>query len=384
MKSIHYTKRGDNRSALCVAESLSDGSSGPDATWLGIEEIETLELAEPEYADTLRRLVSASLDADTHPSRPAWDKKGWLQDVQLWLTEQLGHVEIEFHRTWSISSVARVRTEEELYYFKAVAPHFHAEPRLTAYLAQRFAEQVPNIVALDEKRGWLLLRDFGDQALSGGEMSLLSRAIQEFAAMQIQCLPHAREMMSFGFADRRLDSLARDLPRMLAGDEMRLELEDVEIEELRRLEPKLAAWCVELDELGPTPTLVHGDLHPNNINVRDGRFIYFDWTDAAIAHPFVDLVPFHLWDPDGSPDRVEALNAAYLEPWKDVIPADRLLRSLALAKPIGMLYHAQSYFLLILGLEEEVRWQMYGAFPSLLRRTIEEARRLQAQEENAS
>jgi Phosphotransferase enzyme family len=383
MRSIHFAldlQDADRRSVLGVAELLNgDEIQPPGSVWIARDEIQTLETTHAAYPDLLRSLLANDGDGGRNPLRPGWTRRGWLQEVETWLGEQLGAFELELQRTWSISSVARIHAQQGQFYFKAVCPHFHAEPRISSYLTTHFSGHVPDVVAVEERRGWLLLREFGGEALLKRDLQSWERAIHRFAEMQIQAIPQVREMLDWGFADRKLDHLMPDLTRMLAQDELAIGLTDDEVEELRLLRPFLSSWCQELADLGPPATLVHGDLHPNNINEVDGRFIFFDWTDAAISHPFVDLVPFHLWEADGVPERAERLNRAYLDAWQDVVPAHKLLRALTLIKPIGPLYHAQSYFLLVLGLEEEVRWQFYDTYPRLLRRVITETRALRAQ-----
>ena len=80
--------------------------------------------------------------------------------------------------------------------------------------------------------------------------------------------------------------------------------------ELRRLEPALEQLCRRLDALGPPATLVHGDLHMLNVARLNGELVYFDWTDACISHPFLDLISLQ-WEPDET-SRAVLLNA-YLE-----------------------------------------------------------------------
>jgi Phosphotransferase enzyme family len=384
MRSIHFAldaTDAEARSVLGVAESLDgDQTQLSNAVWMTRDDVEALQVPFAAYPDLLRSMLADDGDGSRSPLRPGWTRRGWLQGVEKWLGEQLGSFTLELQRTWSISSVARVRTEEGHFFFKAVCPHFHSEPRITSYLAQRFPGQTPDVVAVDETRGWLLLQEFGGETLYKRDLESWERAIRRFAEIQIQAIAYAEEMLDSGVADRRLDRLVPDLSRMLSQDEMAIGLNEDEIIELRLMQPQLSSWSEELTELGPPATLVHGDLHPNNVNEDDGQFIFFDWTDAAVSYPFVDLVPFHLWDADGVPDRVERLNNAYLEPWQDLVPARNLQRAQALIGPLGQLYHAQSYFLLVLGIEEEVRWQFYDMWPRLLRRVIEESRALQGRE----
>ena len=42
---------------------------------------------------------------------------------------------------------------------------------------------------------------------------------------------------------------------------------------------------------GRPDALRHGDTHLGNIAVRNGVALFFDWSDACIALPFLDLAP---------------------------------------------------------------------------------------------
>jgi aminoglycoside phosphotransferase (APT) family kinase protein len=49
--------------------------------------------------------------------------------------------------------------------------------------------------------------------------------------------------------------------------------------------PELATYAVP-------PSLVHGDLHLGNVALGPRGHLFFDWTDAGVAHPFLDLLTF--------------------------------------------------------------------------------------------
>ena len=56
--------------------------------------------------------------------------------------------------------------------------------------------------------------------------------------------------------------------------------------------PALVESCLRLDAIGPGPSLVHGDFHPWNVVYGPGTTRVFDWSDAAVSHPFVDLATY--------------------------------------------------------------------------------------------
>ena len=106
------------------------------------------------------------------------------------------------------------------------------------------------------------------------------------------------------------------------------------------LVPALTEICRRLAACGLPATLVHGDLHLGNVARIDGELRYFDWTDACVAHPFIDLLSLQ-WEPDEA--KRAALLDAYLEPWLEVAPAERLREAADLAAVVIPLHHAVSY-----------------------------------------
>ncbi len=122
--------------------------------------------------------------------------------------------------------------------------------------------------------------------------------------------------------------------------------------------PELKAICRRLGELDVPPTLVHGDLHLGNATRIDGELRYFDWTDACVAHPFIDLLSLQ-WEPDEA--NRAALLDAYLEPWLEVAPAERLREAVDLAGVVIPLHHAVSYATIGANLEPSARPELDAA-----------------------
>jgi len=132
-------------------------------------------------------------------------------------------------------------------------------------------------------------------------------------------------------------------------------LEAKEVRALRRLLPRFQELIGRLDALGPPPTLVHGALHPGNATRLDGRIAYFDWTDACVAHPFVDLHSLQ-WERDQATR--ESLLHAYLEPWRDAAMEETLREAVAVAHVVTPLHHAVSYATIARSLESTSRSEL--------------------------
>jgi aminoglycoside phosphotransferase (APT) family kinase protein len=129
--------------------------------------------------------------------------------------------------------------------------------------------------------------------------------------------------------------------------------------------PELASACNRLDEIGPDPTLVHGDLHPWNVAVGAGGPIVYDWSDAAVGHPFIDLPVFVRRAEDPAVRRT--LRSAYLARWSDVLSPAALEEAGDLALVVGSVYQAQSYVAILESLDPEDRFDMAAAGGVFLR-----------------
>ncbi len=157
--------------------------------------------------------------------------------------------------------------------------------------------------------------------------------------------------------DQRVDlALVFDPP---AGSAATLNAAD--LNDLKGLEPRIEAMLAELARAGTPPALVHGDLHLGNVAERAGRLVVFDWTDAAIAHPFVDLL---VWTFESDLAARDVLAGAYLDAWP---PEDRKrLTSVKHLLPTFLhLYHAISYHELVANIEPAARSEMNGLYKHL-------------------
>jgi Ser/Thr protein kinase RdoA (MazF antagonist) len=104
--------------------------------------------------------------------------------------------------------------------------------------------------------------------------------------------------------------------------------------------------------------LIHGDLHTGNVASRDGKMQIFDWTDAAISHPFFDLdVIFSEEDSAVS----EALQSVYLSAWERHFPAGQVRRAFKISRVVYGLYHAVSYQYILNNLAEADREEINTA-----------------------
>jgi hypothetical protein len=249
-----------------------------------------------------------------------------------WVAAQVDVVrEPELVRQWPLSSVLRFETPDGPLFLKAVFPLFHHEPAVTAALAREHRGAVPEVVTIDAERGWLLMRELRGELVFGCDRRWWEEQLRVVARLQRAWVGRTDELRALGAPSRPLEQLAAE-------------------------EPAVEPLCARLAALGVPDTLVHGDLHPWNAVVDGERVVVFDWSDAAIAHPFLDLAPF--LERADEADR-EALVAAYLEPWADVADAAALRDAAAVGEALGGVYQVLTYRAIAAAFEPDSR-ELFG------------------------
>src|SRR5205085_3467591 len=93
------------------------------------------------------------------------DRAAAEQWIQAHVTPS-GAIETAHERPWS--TVLRVPLPDGAAWFKACSAVQAFEPRLTAQLFARWPDRVPEVLAYDDERGWLLLADAGAQLAACG------------------------------------------------------------------------------------------------------------------------------------------------------------------------------------------------------------------------
>lgn len=250
--------------------------------------------------------------------------------VQSWLAHQgieaSGPLETIHERPWS--AVLRVPTADGDLYLKQEQPVQAYEVPLTVALASRWPDRVPEVVAADVERSWLLLRDGGTRVADSRRFDLFEPALALYGELQRGEAAHVDELLRFGLADLRLSVVVDAYEPFFERDHG---LEPDEAARLRALAPKFRDLCAELQGLCLPVSIQHDDLHEWNIFERDGRVGVYDWGDSSVGFP--------LWSwlkPSWSLDDPEPARAAYVAAWGDYGSERQLRRALDLSVPTGL------------------------------------------------
>jgi hypothetical protein len=227
-----------------------------------------------------------------------------------------GAIEAVHERPWA--TVLRIPLKDGAAWFKACGSVQAFEPVLTALLAARWADLVPEVLGWDRDRAWLLLGDAGTQmAAMGNPPETWLALLPRYAELQRGEATYTCDHLHNAVPDLRTATLPGRYEALLHEN---LPLDVVEIARLRRFAGRFEQLCAELAAAGIPETVQHDDLHMNNVYVRNGTIRVTDWGDSCVSHPFASLVaPFRfLEERNGLAARdpwFQRLRDAYLEPW---------------------------------------------------------------------
>ncbi len=139
----------------------------------------------------LRDLVPE--EAHVPAKRAPWAQEGWLAEATAWIESSLEDLgrrptgPLEQVRTWPLSAVLRVPTDNGPVYFKATStmPLFVDEGRVMQGLARLFRREVPRPLAIDGPRRWMLLDDVGASIGWSAPIEERESVLRVFAFMQV-------------------------------------------------------------------------------------------------------------------------------------------------------------------------------------------------------
>ena len=222
-----------------------------------------------------------------------WTQPEWIEQAHAWVKQSLdeagialtGPIEQLHARLWS--TVMHFTTDAGKLYFKACDPL--TEPRLTLYLSKIQPENIPDLVAVDVERGWMIMRDAGPMLRTylktPADLQMLEPALPLFANLQMTVSDQPEQFLEMGALDRRLHYLPAYFESMLTDYEiLRIGKEDGLTEDqhrqLQAILPRYTEMCQQLQTYAIPQTLHHDDFHDGNIFVSDApgsyRFVFSD------------------------------------------------------------------------------------------------------------
>lgn len=337
--------------------------------WTPVDELD----ADPALLATLRSVVSVVEGHVAPPARRAgWFSPAWYDEVEDWLDEQLGAIgrrrtgPFEPQKMWSLAAVGRAPSNSGMVWLKGACRHFHAEPSLTRLVSELLPRHAPSVIASDDDRGWLLMDELAGVDYLGDDPvpPVGAEAARVLARLQLASVPCRAELEEMGLPTRDLGTTAHQVDQLLTSS---VELDMLTREEratARSSRDAVRALLDELAGLGLPDTLVHGDLHTGNLAYDGDTVVVYDWSDAAVSHPFLDLV--QLSERLSAEEQVQA-REAYAGVWRSAYPAADIGRALELAVPANSIYQMISYEQIYRAGEDASYWEMRGVVARTLR-----------------
>jgi hypothetical protein len=360
-----------------------------NACWVSREEMDDLHIEPEALRAVLKSWFEETRTGIAPRLRPDWERRGWLDEAKQWIGEQLNELGSEatgpvtqYKAAWSCSSILRVPTATGNLYFKAGYTKPPGEASVIRALAEKWPHNMPAIVALNEKRRWMLMLDFGGRRLTELPLEHWGQSLQLFAQIQLDTASSLDRWQRLGCRLQNPEQLPADSDRLFSNSDA-LMLGQVsgctpdEISALRRQADKIERWCVELAGYSVPLSLVHEDFRERNLRFINKTYLYFDWSDTVITHPFFSAVRFldfvQLKDVPGSQSLRKLrlyLRDAYLEPWTSYGSLPDLQKAFAVVQKLNPLYLALRWYNESRYMEAASPWGRHNA-ETLLRKLRE-------------
>lgn len=253
-----------------------------------------------------------------------------------------------------ISALLRVQTATGAAYLKAVFPPFAAEPAVTGLLAARYPDLTPAVLAIEPTEGWLLMDDLGDATVreEGGDADHKA-GMGALVTIQQGMVTSTAALVALGCPMRPIRRLALDLELAL-GKQVTAETYPLAPERRAQMVTWVAEAATRVGTFDMADTLVHGDFHPGNVALVHGRPVVFDWSDAAVGNPLVDLVTWI--EEEDEPTRRERLIDACLDSWSSALDPAAARADLVWILGAGAAYQVVSYVGILEHLEPATRY----------------------------
>ena len=303
-----------------------------------------------------------------------WNDPGWLAEAHAWILGELGDavtgpIEQPHVRPWS--TVLRVPTQDGPVWFKANMPALAHEAGVVSVLARRRPDCVPKLLAADLERGWMLMADGGTRLREAGlDVTCWEEVLPLYAELQLDTAADRDALLEAGAPDRTLAALPALYEPLLDDPGLTRD----EVARQHGLAPRIAEECAALAALGLPETIQHDDLHDGQVFVRAGRYLFLDWGDACVAHPFFTLtvtlrvLGYRLELPETAPE-LDRFRDAYLEPWTRLAPRAELLAALPGALLLGGLCRLLTWRAVVAGMPQPFAAE-WAEYPAELRRLL--------------
>lgn len=304
---------------LLSVGGAAGGSMGGDVVYLA----EPREEGWRRTATRLRPFRGESAWLVDHPLRMPWARPGGPAEDLEWAAS---HVRITGSprqvRSWNLSSIWRIPTEEGACWLKCVPPFFaHESTVLESLNAGSVRASAPRLRASSGHR--MLLEDMSGRDGYGATAAEYEEILAALVNLQrnvagVALAPVVPDWRGPALRRAAAEVVARRCPSAPG---------------LRRL---LEGWeerFAAIEDCGIADGLFHGDPHPGNARIDIHPPIIYDWGDSGWGHPLLDLAVLHRY----APEEAGRLRRHWLGLWEDAVPGSDPGRAWRLLRPAAVL-----------------------------------------------
>ncbi len=273
-------------------------------------------------------------------------------------------------RPWS--TAFRIPTDGGVAWLKAPAPGLAHEGALLGVFREMGIRRVVLTLAVEPTWSWMLFDDAGPTLRASRpdghgdhDLAAWERILREYAALQrsLEGPAAIAAMLDAGTPDGRPERLPSELARLLDDDRVWGRVLPEEREQGGLARAALRARLPEIHDIADRAarsvpaSINHDDFHGGNIVVGPSGDRFFDWGDAAVAHPFATLTATfnsiaHHTDRRLDDPVFARLRDVYTEAWTYVLPRNELAEAARLAIILGCIGKALSWERALLDLDE--------------------------------
>jgi len=284
------------------------------------------------------------------PLRQSYASAGGPQSDLDWAAAELERqgfgqlIQCRQIRTWNLSSIWQLHTENETFWLKSVPSFFAHEGRVLSLLQ---SEAVPRLIAHDNQR--VLMGHQAGEDCYDADLPLMRKMVTALVELQWRWRTRTAELKRAGIQDHSgmllcesvTDVINRHLDELTPGEQSILaNFRDTLPDRIKAL------WAA-----GIPSTLVHGDYHPGNWRGNSSHTIILDWGDCFIGHPLQDL-PALL---DRAGDDADELREHWIKEWQSHCPEADMEHALDLVTPLARARMAAVYQMFLDNIEPTER-----------------------------
>jgi len=289
--------------------------------------------------------------------RPPWEHTGWFTEAMTWIKGVMAQHSIrqlgapKQAKVGAFSCVLSIPSDSGTLFFKASLGDKPSETLITRELGSRWPTSIMPLLETNPSKNWMLMKDyrsFGFRTLKESEYADAARGFSELLINTNSSLEQWREMNCPDFSLDQIEAFSREFSQRTGLFESGgAPMEKDELEMLVKFVEEMGARCSSLAAFKIPDMLGNLDFRLGNIAGKKNRFIYFDWQESVITHPFFSVLNmfdgFSKSDFPGLGEAVQdsqlsvsrlSIQNAFLEPFTEFEPTERLEEAFEIAKQI--------------------------------------------------